>query len=93
MEKKELKIELDPEVADGVFSNMVIISHTEGEFFLDFVFVPPQQDKAKIRSRVIMSPVQTKRFFKAFQENIKLFEQKYGQINTEAHDLSPRYLT
>ena len=34
--KKEIKIELTPEVAGGHYSNLAVISHSAGEFYLDF---------------------------------------------------------
>lgn len=87
METKELKIELDAEVSDGRYSNLVMISHTAGEFFLDFVLVQPQEPKGKVHSRIILSPIQAKRLLGALAENVSRYEQAYGTVPT--HDYVP----
>ena len=80
--KKEVKlqIELDKEIAQGIYTNLAFISHTETEFVLDFIYVQPQQPTAKVRARIISSPGHTKRFLLALQENMQKYEQKFGEI-------------
>ena len=56
-----LQVEMDDATAQGVYANLATMSHTETEFVLDFFFLQPNQPKAKLRSRVISSPVHTKR--------------------------------
>lgn len=82
MEEKKLsvEIELDENTAQGIYSNLAIISHSEGEFIFDFIFVPPQMPKAKVRSRLITSPIHAKRFLLALQENVSKYEQQFGEI-------------
>ena len=75
-----VQIELDEDIAQGVYSNLTVINHTETEFALDFVYVQPNQSKAKVRSRVIMSPRHTRRFLRAFQRNIEIYEKKFGPL-------------
>lgn len=93
MEKREIEIELAPEVSNGIFSNLTMISHTESEFFFDFIFISPQENKGRVRARIIMSPIQAKRFLAAFQENIRLFEEKEGEMPSSSPPPAPRYLT
>ncbi|MEN3013988.1 MAG: DUF3467 domain-containing protein [Endomicrobiia bacterium] len=88
MEEKEIKdqqiqIEIDDLTAQGVYSNLAIISHSPDEFILDFIFIQPQVPKAKVRARVITSPGHIKRFLSALQDNIKKYEEKFGEIKTE----------
>lgn len=80
----QLQIELDEVTAQGIYTNLAVISHNETEFVLDFIFVQPQQPKAKVRARIISSPNHTKRFLEALIENIKKYEQKFGTIKPAA---------
>ncbi|MGC8928762.1 MAG: DUF3467 domain-containing protein [Myxococcota bacterium] len=79
---KEFKIEiaLDDEVAQGVYSNLALINHSENEFIIDFIFVQPQQPKAKVRARVITSPKHIKRLAAALNDNIAKYEARFGVI-------------
>lgn len=89
-EKKEhqIQIEIDELTAQGVYSNLAIISHSQDEFILDFIFIQPQVPKAKVRARIITSPGHIKRFLAALQDNIKKYEEKFGEIKTEPkHEL------
>lgn len=76
----KLQIQVDDDIANGVYSNLVMITHTETEFLVDFVFVQPQQSRAKVRSRVILSPKQAKRLLNALGQNLQNYENKFGQI-------------
>lgn len=80
MQEGKLNIELTEEVADGVYSNLVIISHSNTEFVMDFVKVMPGMPKAKVKSRVLMTPQHIKRLKKALEENIAKFESQHGDI-------------
>ena len=77
----QLQIELDPETAQGVYINMAMVNHNEGEFTLDFIYVQPQGPKAKVRARIISSPKHTKRLAAALQDGVNQFERKFGTID------------
>ncbi len=77
---KELSIELSEEIAEGVYANLSIISHSDAEFILDFIRMVPNVPKAKVKSRIIMSPQQTKRLLQALGENVKRYEAANGVI-------------
>ena len=79
-EKKQLQIEIDDVTAQGMYSNLAFIAHSEQEFVMDFMFLSPQQPKAKVRSRIITSPQHAKRFMAALIDNIKKFEARFGEI-------------
>lgn len=91
-EKKEqqIQIEIDDVTAQGVYSNLAIITHSPDEFILDFIFIQPQIPKAKVRTRVITSPQHVKRFFYALQDNIKKYEEKFGEIKVEPRPELPK---
>ena len=67
----EISIELPEEIAEGVYANLSIISHSNTEFVLDFIRLVPNVPKAKVKSRIIMTPQQTKRLMQALRENVK----------------------
>jgi hypothetical protein len=81
----QIQIQIDPEHASGVYSNLMMISHRKEEFILDFLFVQPQrtpqgQMLANLRARVITSPEHMKRILKAIEENLARYEAAYGPI-------------
>lgn len=77
---QELTIEISEEVADGVYSNLAIITHSNSEFVVDFARVMVGVPKAKVKSRVILTPQHAKRLLGALQENIQKFESMHGAI-------------
>ncbi|WP_369820307.1 DUF3467 domain-containing protein [Tenacibaculum sp. SG-28] len=89
--KKEpqLNIELDQEVAEGTYSNLAIINHSVSEFIVDFINIMPGVPKAKVKSRIILTPQHAKRLSKALQDNIKKFEQNNGEIKDYEHPPIP----
>ncbi|MDT8443533.1 MAG: DUF3467 domain-containing protein [Desulfuromonadales bacterium] len=76
----KLEIQLDEEIAQGVYANLAVVNHNESEFVVDFIFVQPQAPRAKVCSRVILSPQHAKRLVAALDENIGRFEQNFGEI-------------
>jgi hypothetical protein len=80
----QLQIQLDDAVSNGQYVNMALVNHTETEFTLDFIYVQPQQPRAKVLSRIITNPKHMKRLLLAIQDNLTKFEQKFGPI--EASD-------
>jgi hypothetical protein len=82
----QIQIQLDDDVANGQYVNMALVNHTETEFTLDFVYVQPQQPKAKVRSRIITNPKHMKRLLAAIQDNINKYEAKHGIIQVPEQD-------
>lgn len=78
--KTELNIELSEDKADGVYSNLVLISHSPAEFVYDFIRVVPGMPKAKVHSRIIMTPNHAKGFLNALHENVTNYEKQFGEI-------------
>ncbi|KAA3637841.1 MAG: DUF3467 domain-containing protein [Bacteroidetes bacterium] len=78
---KQLNLELPEEIAEGVYSNLAIISHSSSEFVLDFVRLMPNVPKAKVKSRIILTPQHAKRLLKALNDNIQRFEAQFGTID------------
>lgn len=75
-----LEIDLDAEVAQGHYSNLAIISHSTSEFILDFAAILPGLPKAKVKSRIILTPEHAKRLLMSLQENVARYETNVGRI-------------
>ncbi len=82
-QQQQLNIEINEDVAGGVYSNLAIINHSPSEFVVDFVQVMPGVPKARVKSRVILTPQHAKRFLRALSENIKKFEQVHGEVSDQ----------
>lgn len=76
----QLNIEISEEVADGIYSNLAIITHSNSEFVLDFVRVMPGVPKAKVKARVLLTPQHAKRLMRALADNVQKFESVHGNI-------------
>jgi len=83
--KDGLNIELSEEVAQGSYSNLAIINHSPSEFVLDFIQMMPGVPKAKVKSRIILTPEHAKRLMKALNDNVSKYEDQHGEIQ----DLDP----
>ena len=84
-EKDGLNFELSEEVAQGSYSNLAIINHSPSEFVLDFIQMMPGVPKAKVKSRIILTPQHAKRLMKALNDNVSKYEDQHGEIQ----DLDP----
>ena len=80
----QLNIELSEEVAQGIYSNLAVISHSSSEFILDFIRLMPGVPKAKVKSRIILTPEHPKRLLGALQENVARYENQYGLIKKQS---------
>ncbi|MEA1896725.1 MAG: DUF3467 domain-containing protein [Bacteroidota bacterium] len=76
----QINIELNEEVAQGVYSNLAVITHSSSEFVVDFVRVMPGIPKAQVKSRIILTPEHAKRLMLALKDNIGKFESVHGPI-------------
>lgn len=78
--KQQINIELSEEIAQGVYSNLAVITHSNSEFVIDFVRVMPGVPKANVKSRIILTPEHAKRLLLALQDNVARFERANGPI-------------
>lgn len=79
-QKKEVKIELSPEVAAGNYANFTIIAHSPNEFFLDFIQVVPNMPQARVQTRVVMTPENAKNLLFALRDSLTKYENVFGEI-------------
>ena len=85
----QINIELSDEVSEGIYSNLAVITHSNSEFVVDFIKLMPGVPKAKVKSRIILTPQHAKRLYRALKENINKFEAIHGAIKeTEGGDVS-----
>lgn len=87
--EKKINIELDEKIAEGVYTNLAIINHSISEFVVDFVNIMPGSPKAKVKSRIILTPEHAKRFQKALSDNINRFEKANGKIKANDNPKIP----
>jgi hypothetical protein len=76
----QIDIELSEEMAEGIYANLAMIAHSGGEFIVDFIRLMPGLPKAKVKSRIILTPEHAKRLVAALQENIQRYEASFGKI-------------
>lgn len=88
-QQNQINIELPADVAEGIYSNLAIISHSTSEFVLDFIRIMPGTPKANVKSRIILTPEHAKRLLHALQDNITKYERQNGSINTPDNNMTP----
>lgn len=76
-----INIELPEKVAEGIYSNLAIITHSNSEFIIDFIRIMPGVPKAKVKSRILLTPQHAKRLLKALKENMTRYEQIHGIVD------------
>ena len=86
--ESQLSIELSEDIAEGIYSNLAVITHSNAEFVIDFVKIMPGVPKAKVKSRIILTPQHAKRLLMALNENIAKYESMHGEIQ-EADPVPP----
>ena len=78
--QSQINIELDENIAQGTYSNLAIINHSQSEFIIDFVSIMPGVPKSKVKSRIVLTPQHAKRLLKALHDNVNRFEKVNGEI-------------
>ncbi|QRR03165.1 DUF3467 domain-containing protein [Dyadobacter sandarakinus] len=87
---QQINVELSEEMAEGVYSNLAMIAHSNSEFILDFIRLMPGVPRAKVKARIIITPEHAKRLVAALKDNINKYEDQYGPIqNTQ--DTEPAF--
>jgi hypothetical protein len=87
--ENQINIELSEEVAEGVYANLAMIAHSNSEFVIDFIRMMPGVPKAKVKSRVVITPEHAKRLLFALQDNIRKYEENFGTIKQHAQETHP----
>lgn len=87
--QNQINIELPEDVAEGIYSNLAIITHSNSEFVIDFIKMLPGIPKAKVKSRIVLTPQHAKRLQSALKDNIAKFEKAHGPIKAEEFTAFP----
>lgn len=82
--QNQINVELPEEIAEGIYSNLAIISHSNAEFVIDFIRLVPNVPKAKVKSRIILTPQHAKMLLKALGDNILKYENQYGIVEDQS---------
>lgn len=78
--QNQINIELSEETAEGTYANLAMIAHSSSEFVVDFIRLMPGVSKAKVKSRVVITPEHAKRLLRALEDNIQKYEKTFGPI-------------
>lgn len=84
-----INIELSESMAEGEYANLALIAHSNSEFVIDFIRMMPGMPKAKVKSRIVVTPEHAKRLLAALSENVERYELAFGQI--KVHNDTPNY--
>lgn len=84
--QQQINVEIGEKEAEGIFSNFVMIAHSPSEFIIDFARILPGLPKAKVFSRIVMTPQHARLLLGALEENIKKFEDRFGKIKVMSRD-------
>ncbi len=79
-QQNQINIELPEDISEGVYSNLAIISHSQTEFVIDFIRMMPNLPKAKVKSRIVLTPLHAKRLLKALNDNLVKYEAQHGKV-------------
>ena len=85
----QLQIELKEDVAQGIYANLAVITHSSSEFIVDFVRVMPGIPKVGVKSRIVLAPEHAKRLLRALEENIGKYERTFGPIRLLDEQIIP----
>jgi len=77
---QQINIELGEKEAEGIYSNLAIISHSPAEFVMDFTRILPGVPRARVHARIVMTPQHARLFLNALMDNINKYESQYGEI-------------
>ncbi len=88
-QSKQINIQVGEKEAEGIYSNLALISHSAAEFVIDFTRMLPGVPKTKVYARIIMTPQHAKSFLKALRENVDKFEKQFGEIKIHSDPPKP----
>lgn len=80
IQQNQVNIELSEEIAEGIYSNLAMIAHSNSEFVIDFIKLMPGVPKARVKARIVVTPEHAKRLLGALKENIEKYEANFGTI-------------
>lgn len=88
--QNQIQIQITPEVANGRYSNLAMVGHSANDMLIDFIFVAPGMPQAPLVSRIIMTPENAKKLMFALNDNIKKYEENFGEIEMKQPKNAPK---
>lgn len=88
-QNNQINIELSEEIAEGIYANLAMIAHSSSEFVIDFIRLMPGVPKAKVKSRIVITPEHAKRLLRALEDNIEKYEASFGEV--QQNEGSPKF--
>ena len=79
-EEKKLQLIIEDAVAEGQYSNLVLVTHNETEFVLDFAYAQPEAPKARVKARIQLHPKQAKRLMMVLGHRVRQYEATFGDL-------------
>jgi hypothetical protein len=89
--KQQIQVDIEEKVAEGIYANTVSIVHSPSEMVFDFIRMMPALPKAKVQARIIMTPQNAKAFYLAMTENIKKYEERFGEIKLPGKEVDKSF--
>ena len=86
----QVQVQIDPSEAEGIYANLVLLAHSSSEFILDFARILPGVPRAKVYSRIIMTPQNARSLLRALESRIESYESQFGKIRTQGDSAPSR---
>ena len=91
-QQQQIQVDLGEHEAEGIYSNLVLIAHSQSEVILDFARALPGLPKAKVYARVILTPQHARSLLMALEQNLKTYESQHGPIKVAGDEGKAREL-
>jgi hypothetical protein len=78
-----VQVQIEPTEAEGIYANLVLLAHSSSEFILDFARMLPGVQRAKVYSRIIMTPQNARALHRALEARLEAYETQYGKIRIQ----------
>ena len=85
-QQQSINIELGEKEAEGIYSNLALITHSPSEVIIDFARVLPGSPKSRVYARIVMTPSHAKSLLTALETNLKNYETTFGKIRVFGAD-------
>ena len=91
IKENQINIELPESISEGIYANLAMIAHSSGEFVIDFIRLMPGVPKAKVKSRIVITPEHAKRLLKALHDNLNKYEATFGMVKQVGNGDTPKF--
>jgi len=69
-----------PAGLEPIYSNFALITNSPSEIVVDFAQIMPQVAQARVRARVVMTPLNAKLVMRALTDHLARYEAHFGEI-------------